>query len=36
MGQSDTSFEMIKSAADSKHAYDSKNFAPKQHDDRPQ
>ena len=29
MGHSDTSFEVIKNAADSKHAYDSKNFTPK-------
>lgn len=29
MGQSDTSYEVIKTACDSKHAYDSKNFAPK-------
>ncbi len=29
MGQSDTPYTVIKTACDSKHAYDSKNFAPK-------
>lgn len=29
MGKQDTSFEVIKGAVDSKHAYDSKNFAPR-------